>query len=175
MDFIITFFRDILDGPLYIIVAIISGILICSCIGYMAEVSLNKKKAEKEYEESHADLSSSLVNQSENTIQTPLPSSNGSGSINQYQTVNQQSSSTSDSTLLFNPNVDTNQQYENVNSAFPEIGISQNLNQSTIMGGMTTSAINNIPIPGSNDVPNAINPGMIPPTVTQTQQINNNQ
>ena len=45
MDFIIMFFRDILDGPLYIIVAIISGILICSCIGYMAEVSLNKKKA----------------------------------------------------------------------------------------------------------------------------------
>lgn len=53
MDFIITFFRDILDGPLYIIVAIISGILICSCIGYLAEVSINKKKAKEQYDNEH--------------------------------------------------------------------------------------------------------------------------
>lgn len=53
MDFVITFFRDILDGPIYIIVAIISGILICSCIGYLAEVSINKKKAKEQYDNEH--------------------------------------------------------------------------------------------------------------------------
>ena len=59
MDFVITFFRDIVDGPLYIVVAIISVILICSCIGYLAETSINKKKAKQEYDESHADVSNS--------------------------------------------------------------------------------------------------------------------
>lgn len=54
MDIIIHFFRDILDGPLYIIVATISGILICSCIGYLAEQSLLRKKAIEDYKNSHA-------------------------------------------------------------------------------------------------------------------------
>ncbi len=49
MDFIITFFRDILDGPVYIIVSIICGILICSCIGYLAERSLKKKQEKEKY------------------------------------------------------------------------------------------------------------------------------
>ena len=43
MDFIVIFFRDILDGPLYVIVAFISGILFCSCIGYLAEQNNLKK------------------------------------------------------------------------------------------------------------------------------------
>lgn len=54
MDIIVHFFRDILDGPLYIIVATISGILICSCIGYLAEQSLLRKKAIEDYKNSHA-------------------------------------------------------------------------------------------------------------------------
>lgn len=53
MDFIITFFRDILDGPLYIVVAVISGILICSCIGYLAERSMIKKKEKEQYDKEH--------------------------------------------------------------------------------------------------------------------------
>ena len=44
MDFIILFFRDILDGPLYWIIVVINSILICSCIGYLGERYLNKKK-----------------------------------------------------------------------------------------------------------------------------------
>lgn len=57
MEFIITFFRDILDGPIYIVVAIICVILICSCIGYLAETSLNKKKEKQKYDETHATVS----------------------------------------------------------------------------------------------------------------------
>lgn len=59
MDFFITFFRDILDGPLYIVIAVISGILICSCIGYLAEQSINKKKQKNQYNETHATVDSS--------------------------------------------------------------------------------------------------------------------
>lgn len=44
MDIIIIFFRDILSGPLYIIVSIVNSILICSCIGYLGEQYLNKRK-----------------------------------------------------------------------------------------------------------------------------------
>lgn len=185
MDFIITFFRDILDGPLYIIVAIISGILICSCIGYMAEVSLNKKKAKKEYEESHADLSSASINQVESQGQASMPISDISSPVNQPQSTNQTVSNqavgvtaTTIPTQNLELNSNINQQPMNVNSTIPEMGASQNMNQPLTMGGisntMPTSAINNIPIP-TNNIPNAINPGMIPPTVTQTQQINNNQ
>ena len=42
MDFFVTFFRDVLDGPLYTGVAITCGILICSCIGYLGEQYLDK-------------------------------------------------------------------------------------------------------------------------------------
>lgn len=56
MDIILTFFRDVLDGYTYIIVSIVSGILICSCIGYLAEVNINKQKLKKKYEESHTKI-----------------------------------------------------------------------------------------------------------------------
>ena len=49
MDFIITFFRDILDGPVYIVVTVICSILICACIGYLAEKSQKKKKEKDQY------------------------------------------------------------------------------------------------------------------------------
>lgn len=42
LDFFVTFFRDVLDGPLYTGVAITCGILICSCIGYLGEQYLDK-------------------------------------------------------------------------------------------------------------------------------------
>lgn len=63
MDIIVTFFRDILDGPLYIIVSIISGILFCSCIGYLAERNNLKKAAKKKFENSYA-----TVNNIDNSI-----------------------------------------------------------------------------------------------------------
>jgi len=49
MEFIITFFRDILDGPVYIIVTVICSILICACIGYLAEKRQNKKRQSEQY------------------------------------------------------------------------------------------------------------------------------
>ena len=50
MDFIIVFFRDILDGPLYYVIVSICSILICSCIGYMGERYLKQKKEIEEQE-----------------------------------------------------------------------------------------------------------------------------
>lgn len=54
MDIIVVFFRDVLDGPLYIIVALISGILFCSCIGYLAEQNNLKKAAKEKFTNSYA-------------------------------------------------------------------------------------------------------------------------
>lgn len=62
MDFIISFFRDTLDGPLYIIVSIICGILICSCIGYLGEQYLKKKQAKKEFESTHVTVANTVSN-----------------------------------------------------------------------------------------------------------------
>ena len=61
MDFIITFFRDILDGPLYIVIAVISGILICSCIGYLAERSIMRKKEKEQYDKEHFNVEESVA------------------------------------------------------------------------------------------------------------------
>lgn len=72
MDFIITFFRDILDGYLYIIVTVINSILICSCIGYMAEVSINKKKQEQQYNETHSTVNNTV--QVASNVQTNINS-----------------------------------------------------------------------------------------------------
>ncbi len=57
MDLFIHFFRDILDGPLYIIVVILNSILICSCIGYLGERYLNKKKAQAKFNETYVKIS----------------------------------------------------------------------------------------------------------------------
>lgn len=57
VDFVINFFRDTLDGPVYVIVSVLCGILICSCIGYLGEQYLKKKESEKEFNETHAVVS----------------------------------------------------------------------------------------------------------------------
>lgn len=56
MDFVIVFFRDVLDGPLYIAVSILCSILICSCIGYMGEKYLEEKKEGKEFASKHTSV-----------------------------------------------------------------------------------------------------------------------
>ena len=81
MDFIVIFFRDILDGPLYIIVALISGILFCSCIGYLAEQNNLKKKAKEKLNNSYATVANidnsvnANVSISANTTSAPTSSS----------------------------------------------------------------------------------------------------
>ena len=81
MDIIIRFFRDVLDGPLYIVVAIICIILICSCIGYLAETSLNKKKAKEEYEQSHATIGSNTQTNNLNSEQSQASVPNTMGTV----------------------------------------------------------------------------------------------
>lgn len=61
MDFIIIFFRDILDGPLYTVIVIINLILICSCIGYLAENYLNRKKKMEKFNATYAAVDNSFV------------------------------------------------------------------------------------------------------------------
>lgn len=57
MDFIITFFRDVLDGPLYIALVVFNSIMICSCIGYLGENYLNRKKAKDKYDSTYTKVS----------------------------------------------------------------------------------------------------------------------
>ena len=56
MDFVIVFFRDVLDGPVYIAVSIVCSILICSCIGYMGEKYLDEKKQGEDFVSKHASV-----------------------------------------------------------------------------------------------------------------------
>ena len=67
MECVIVFFRDILSGPLYYVIAVINSILICSCIGYLGERYLNEKKIRLEYVASHATVAN--ANNGEGAVQ----------------------------------------------------------------------------------------------------------
>ncbi len=54
LDFFISFFRDFLSGPLYIVVVVISVIGIFACIGYIAEATMKQKEEQKKLEEMYA-------------------------------------------------------------------------------------------------------------------------
>ena len=92
MDFIVIFFRDILDGPLYIIVALISGILFCSCIGYLAEQNNLKKKAKEKLNNSYATVAnidnSVNANASISANTTSVSTSSSIGQVGANQSVN---------------------------------------------------------------------------------------
>ena len=55
MDSFVKFFRDTLNGPLYIVVVVICVILIFACIGYLAEKSINAKKEKEKYADVKSD------------------------------------------------------------------------------------------------------------------------
>jgi hypothetical protein len=75
MDIFVTFFRDVLDGPLYIIVVIINLILICSCIGYLGEKRLKKKEAKAIYEKTYAQVNNPNMNRATGTTMVSNASS----------------------------------------------------------------------------------------------------
>lgn len=56
MEVILSFFRDFLSGPLYIVVVVFSVIGIIACIGYLAEASLKQKELEKKQKEMYAEV-----------------------------------------------------------------------------------------------------------------------
>lgn len=64
MDIIISFFRDTLVGPFYIVWVVVCIILIFACIGYLAEKGINNKKEKEKY----ATVDSSLKSLNEATI-----------------------------------------------------------------------------------------------------------
>lgn len=71
MESIIHFFRDILDGPLYIVVVIVSVILIFALLGYLMEKSQNRKKQYKEQNdnsEKNEVVIDNNINQVQNSI-----------------------------------------------------------------------------------------------------------
>ena len=59
----IKFFRDVLDGPLYIVLVIIAIILIMAIIGFILE--RKQKLVEKQYQFAHVDATVSNVNHGE--------------------------------------------------------------------------------------------------------------
>lgn len=56
LEFIISFFRDFLSGPVYIIVVVISVIGIIACIGYLADAISKQKQEQKKYEQMYAQV-----------------------------------------------------------------------------------------------------------------------
>lgn len=142
MDFIITFFRDVLNGPLYIIVAIICGILICSCIGYLAERSINKKKQIKEHEEKYANVSNMKNNVNIATQQPDIP-------VTENNASNQISNPFNNSQNIISNNQVINMNNQ-MNQGVPEVNINTGqINQPLPEVNISTGQINQ-PLPDSN-------------------------
>ena len=117
MDFIVIFFRDILDGPLYVIVAFISGILFCSCIGYLAEQNNLKKVAKEKLNNSYATVANidnsinSNVSTSATTTSVPTESSSITSSPMTFV-----STSSSIGSISVNQSVNNGQDNNNISS-----------------------------------------------------------
>lgn len=75
MEIVITFFRDILSGSLYVVVSIICAILICSCIGYLAEQKELKNKSVKNAQAFNNNIDVRQISGENNNVNTP--SNNG--------------------------------------------------------------------------------------------------
>lgn len=192
MDFIIGFFRDVLDGPLYVITTIINIILICSCIGYLAEQSLNKKKQKEQYDNTHANIENKADNDLQNQIdlnnnenlELVTPSMiNGNVPIQQDNSKNQQQSipepimTTQDNQQIQNqiPNSTVNTPVPPTIQGIPEqTSMPQMVQQPTNqMGGqiMGQNAIFN----GPNTPPPIFGPPPSNPIIFNTIQDINNQ
>ena len=76
MKFLLWFFRDFLDGPLYIIVVIINTILICAGIGYFAEKSQIQKKKKQEFNNNYVPYNNQVTNQNNITSQNTIFNNN---------------------------------------------------------------------------------------------------
>ncbi|MBQ2639717.1 MAG: hypothetical protein IJF92_03035 [Bacilli bacterium] len=70
MDVFIAFFRDVLDGPIYITSTVISVILICAGIGYFAEKKQNREQAEKKFNDTHVKIENTHANETNNNVST---------------------------------------------------------------------------------------------------------
>ena len=62
MNVFISFFRDVLDGPVYIVVATISIILIFAGIGYFAEKKQKREEEQKKFDNSHISIQNDHAN-----------------------------------------------------------------------------------------------------------------
>lgn len=70
LDIVISFFRDTLSGPLYIVVVVIGIIGICACIGYLAEESMKQKDKAVKQEKMYASVPTVTVSEpQQNTVQ----------------------------------------------------------------------------------------------------------
>lgn len=126
MEYVIMFFRDVLDGPLYIVVAIIAGIFVCSCIGYLAEQSENRRKQDEQKKNEYVSVS----NQNTTSIKNEQSiNNNATNTVQNVQSVVNQNSTVQKQAINQNNNIGSIQPEINQNS-IPNIN-SQNL-QSTI-------------------------------------------
>lgn len=164
MDLIIGFFRDVLDGPLYIIIAVICGILICSCIGYLAEQSLNKKKKEQEYNETHTTVVATetppeqVVNNT-NYSNVAVPNTiNQNSEIGVTQSVNNIPQQTV-------PTVNTQQQIEQTPNPIEQLNSTVASNTEQLAQQITD--FTNQPIPNTIEMPEQPQPTIVTPPNNQ--------
>ena len=112
MNPVITFFRDTLDGTTYVIVCSISAVLLCACIGYLAEKRTKNKNVEEETTEEQASQTPVEVG----AQSTPQPLENITESIPQEQSYQGQTQAPLD-TQTTTQMPTTQQQTNDVNSA----------------------------------------------------------
>lgn len=74
LDIVISFFRDTLSGPLYIVVVVIGVIGICACIGYLAEEFMKQKDKAVKQEKMYASVPTVTVSEPQQNAVQAVPS-----------------------------------------------------------------------------------------------------
>jgi len=95
LDIIVSFFRDVLSGPLYIGLVVFNSILICAGIGYFAEKSQNAKKLKKEFDATHVTIDNDTHNTPSNSGDNKMVNSTVNLQMNTQQAGTQVSASVS--------------------------------------------------------------------------------
>lgn len=92
MDAILTFFTETLTGPWYIVYVVVLVILIFACIGYLSERAIYLKKKNARYAKAEDPVEPSLVNQTVDTVSSPLKPGNIVSSVESTSNENPESS-----------------------------------------------------------------------------------
>lgn len=73
LDIIISFFRDVLSGPVYIVVLVVGIIGICACIGYLAEETMKRKELADKQNKMYASVSDVATTQNIQPVVQEMP------------------------------------------------------------------------------------------------------
>ena len=165
MDIVISFFRDTLDGPFYIVWVVVLVILIFACIGYLAEKGIKNKKEKEKYatvsDTNNTEVvQEAVVSDAVNTIQvesTPVTTPIAEP-VSNVLVAEEVSTDVTNNTVVTQDNVVSEPEVQPVNSSvIANVDVNTNANPDVNASlGSTVSEV--APVPSQDVIENSVTP-----------------